>query len=153
MKQRCDMKSHVNIGVKLMLGFNRKLVELENAGNTIKVGLVGAGQMGRGMVSQIEGMKGMQVVAVADLNIDHVTAAFLTAGKDNNEIVVTDDLKTAANGLQNEKVVATTLSSILTKLPTIDVIVDATGIPNVGADVALQAILNKKHIVMLNVET
>ena len=36
-----------------MIGINRKLQALEKEGRYIKVGLVGAGQMGRGMIAQI----------------------------------------------------------------------------------------------------
>ena len=35
----------------------------------------------------------------------------------------------------------------------VDVVVEATGIVEVGARVAYEAILNGKHVVMLNVET
>src|SRR5699024_2826367 len=36
--------------------------------------------------------------------------------------------------------------------PEVDVVVDATGVPNMGAEIAWDTILNNKHIVMLNVE-
>jgi predicted homoserine dehydrogenase-like protein len=42
---------------------------------------------------------------------------------------------------------------LLLSLPNVDVIVDATGVPSVGAEIAWKSILNKKHIVILNVET
>ena len=66
-----------------MLGINRKLEELEKKGEIIKVGLVGAGQMGRGMVSQIENMSGMRVVLTADIQLDNVVNAYLKAGVEN----------------------------------------------------------------------
>lgn len=136
-----------------MLGLNRKLVELEKTGDSIKVALVGAGQMGRGMVAQIEGMKGMDVVAIADIHVENAHLAFVNAGKSEGIIVKTDDLNIANNALSEKKVIATSDSNIVTALDEIDVVVDATGIPDVGANVALQSILNNKHIVMLNVET
>src|SRR5690625_614420 len=136
-----------------MLGMNRKLASIRHEGKAINVGLVGAGQMGRGMVSQIEGMKGMKVVAVADINIDHVFSAYISAGKSEHDIVKVKDLSSANTAIAKSKVIATTNSSIITTIPDIDVVVDATGIPNIGANIALQSILNNKHIVMLNVET
>lgn len=136
-----------------MLGINRKLTELQKQGKAINVGLIGAGQMGRGMVSQIEGMKGMQVVSVADINITNAVSAFVTAGKSPDEIVEVSDMIAANKALENQKVVATSDFNIVTAIQEVDVIVDATGIPDVGAAVALQSILNNKHIVMLNVET
>lgn len=136
-----------------MLGLNRKLQALQDEGKTIKVGLVGAGQMGRGMVAQIEGMKGMEVVAIADINIDNVHDAFIKAGKTPKVIAEESELNKANDALDKGKVIATSDSSIVTALEKVDVIVDATGIPDVGANVALQSILNNKDIVMLNVET
>lgn len=135
-----------------MLGINRKLQELENEGKYIKVGLVGAGQMGRGMVSQIESMQGMRVVVTADIFIDNVTSAYTKAGVNEEDIAVTDSLAEADAALKANKVVATTSSKLVTALADVDVVVDATGVPNIGAQLAWDSILNKKHIVMLNVE-
>lgn len=136
-----------------MLGVNRKLAELDNEGKFIKVGLIGAGQMGRGMVSQIEGMKGMRVVAVADIYLPNVELAFQLAGIESERIVSVDNVEQANKAFAEDKVIAATQSEIITMMDQIDVIVDATGVPDVGANVAFQAILNKKHVVMLNVET
>lgn len=135
-----------------MLGINRKLEELEQRGQVIKVGLVGAGQMGRGMISQIENMAGMRVVITADIQIDNVTNAYVKSGIETGNIVETNDAQEAAQAVQSGKVVATTDAQLVTSLPEVDVIVDATGVPNIGAKIAWDAILNKKHIVMLNVE-
>jgi predicted homoserine dehydrogenase-like protein len=135
-----------------MLGINRKLQELEDAGKQIRVGLIGAGQMGRGMVSQIESMQGMRVVITADIFIDNVVSAYTKAGVNVEDIVVTDSETQAEAALNENKVVATTKSKLVTSLADVDVVVDATGVPNIGAQIAWDSILNKKHIVMLNVE-
>jgi predicted homoserine dehydrogenase-like protein len=135
-----------------MLGINRKLEELEHTGNIIKVGLVGAGQMGRGMISQIESMAGMRVVITADIQIDNVTSAYVKSGVDATQIIVTDEEKKAASAVRAGKVVATTDAGLVTSLQEVDVVVDATGVPNIGAKIAWDTILNQKHIVMLNVE-
>ncbi|MFB1083090.1 NAD(P)H-dependent oxidoreductase [Jeotgalibacillus sp. JSM ZJ347] len=135
-----------------MLGINRKLEELEKAGGQIKVGLVGAGQMGRGMVSQIESMSGMRVVMTADIQIDHVVNAYVKSGVQDTDIVKTNVLEEADEAIRSGKVAATTDAQLVTSSTEVDVIVDATGVPDIGAKIAWDAILNKKHIVMLNVE-
>lgn len=135
-----------------MLGINRKLQKLENEGSYIKVGLIGAGQMGRGMISQIEGMKGMRVVITADLMVENVENAYKHAGIDPENIVVTTDAAEAGEAVASDKVVATTDMKLVTSLTDVDVVVDATGVPNIGAEIAWDTILNRKHIVMLNVE-
>ncbi|MGK7378315.1 NAD(P)H-dependent oxidoreductase [Planococcus sp. 1R117A] len=135
-----------------MLGINRKLEELEKSGTIIKVGLVGAGQMGRGMVSQIENMAGMRVVVTADIQIDNVKNAYSKSGVASSDIVETNNEEEAAEAVKAGKVVATTDAQLVTSLSEVDVVVDATGVPDIGAKIAWDAILNKKHIVMLNVE-
>ncbi|MGJ7919024.1 NAD(P)H-dependent oxidoreductase [Neobacillus sp. LXY-4] len=135
-----------------MLGINRKLEQLEKEGKIIKVGLVGAGQMGRGMVSQIENMNGMRVVITADIKVENVTNAYLKAGVREEDIVVTNSPVEASQAIQANKVVATSDSRLVTSIEEVEVVVDATGVPNIGAKIAWDSILNKKHIVMLNVE-
>lgn len=136
-----------------MLGINRKLEELQRNGQIIKVGLVGAGQMGRGMISQIESMVGMRVVITGDINIDNVTNAYIKSGVAPTDIIETNEEKAASSAVNVGKVVATSDAELVTSLPEVDVVVDATGVPNIGAQIAWNAIQNKKHIVMLNVET
>lgn len=135
-----------------MLNLNRKLEKLENEGSYIKVGLVGAGQMGRGMISQIESMKGMRVVITSDLVIENVTNAYKHAGIDAANIEKTADKEAASKAIQEDRVVATQNIKLVTSLPEVDVVVDATGIPNTGAEIAWDSILNNKHIIMLNAE-
>ncbi len=135
-----------------MLGINRKLEELERNGEIIKVGVVGAGQMGRGMISQIESMAGMRVVATADIQIGNVTNAYVKSGVSADDVVETNSVQQAAAAVKEGKVVATTDAQLVTSLSEVDVVVDATGVPDIGAKIAWDAILNRKHIVMLNVE-
>ncbi|MED4779831.1 NAD(P)-dependent oxidoreductase [Brevibacillus choshinensis] len=135
-----------------MLGFNRRLAALEKEGGCIRVGLVGAGQMGRGLISQIEGMKGMSVVITADLFPENVKAAYRKAGVPDNRITETQDLDKADKAIGSGHSVVTTEAELIPQLTNVDVIVDATGMPEIGAKVAWEAIRHKKHIVMLNVE-
>ncbi|MUG72356.1 NAD(P)H-dependent oxidoreductase [Paenibacillus validus] len=135
------------------MNMNKKLLELERKGGLIRVGLIGAGQMGRGMISQIESMKGMRVVATADIRVEQAQNAYLFAGVRAEHIVQTRELEQAERAIDQRSVVVTDDMHMLLALPNVDVIVDATGVPSVGAEIAWKAILNKKHIVMLNVET
>lgn len=135
-----------------MLGVNRELVELEKSGKEIRVGLVGAGQMGRGMISQIESMKGMRVAATSDINLDNVKHAYSIAGINDADVAVPENIGEADQALDEGKYLALTDTDLLCEVKGLDVIVDATGVPEVGALVAVKAIENKKHIVMLNVE-
>jgi predicted homoserine dehydrogenase-like protein len=137
----------------VIMPINHKLEALQKAGHSIRVGLIGAGQMGRGMISQITAMKGMQVVATADIRAENAINAYLNAGYKESKIVNTNSIEKAELAINRGEVVVTSDFQLVLQLPSVDVIVDATGIPNLGAEIAWKSILSKKHIVMLNVET
>lgn len=136
-----------------MLGLNTKLKQLEESGKRIRMGLIGAGQMGKGMVSQVTLMKGITPAFVADINIENAIDAYIQSGISREDIAVVNKLSDANSALESGKFVVTQDADLPAKTNIIDVVVDATGVPEVGAKVAMDAILNKKHIVMLNVET
>lgn len=137
-----------------MINMMSKLQQRENEDNPIKASIVGAGQMGRGMAAQMTTMVGMEPAVVVDINLDNAKKAFLDSGYEEGvDFVFTDDLDEANKILEEGKFVVTTNNEIATKADVIDCAVDATGVPEVGAKVAIDAIDAGKHIVMLNVET
>ncbi|HEX4992491.1 MAG TPA: Gfo/Idh/MocA family oxidoreductase, partial [Rubrobacteraceae bacterium] len=125
------------------MSLRNKLEGLSQAGTPIRVGLVGAGQMGRGFVAQVSGIPGMEVVAAADVDAERALTAFREAGGKPVE---------GLNG-SPERPAVTTDAVELARSESVDVVVEATGVPEVGARVAYEAIHNGKHVVMLNVET
>ena len=76
-----------------MYRLNKKLAELEQKGEQIKVALVGAGHMGNGMVSQMTRMKGIEATVVVDINIELAKKALLDAGINENKIVEVSTLE------------------------------------------------------------
>lgn len=118
----------------------------------IRVGLVGAGQMGTGLMSQMEKMNGMKVMAVADILPGRPAAAYVEAGVAAGQVHETDDPVRAARILQEGGRVATTSSGILAQINNIDLVVECTGVPEVGAAVCYDAIMAGKNIVNMNVE-
>src|ERR1700761_6103517 len=120
--------------------------------NPIQVGFVGAGRMGTGAISQIGLMKGIRTAVIADVQTERVVRAFELCGHRREDVVITDRVGAAADAIRALRPVATQNSDMLAELD-IDAIVESTGSPEVGAKVALRAILARKHIIMLNVET
>ena len=136
-----------------MIGLHRKLEQLENAGTPIMVGVVGAGQMGRGLVSQISMMKGMRPAVMADRTPDKVKRAFNNAGYvEGRDFETAETIAQADKIIRSGKLVATSNTELAVKCAAVQCVVDATGNPESGAVIAAKAIENKKHIVMLNVE-
>lgn len=136
-----------------MLNMDKKLQKREEEGKIIKTGIVGAGQMGRGMVTQMALMKGIMPAIVSDIQIENAVNAFKYAGIDDTDIAEAETLEKANALMEQGKFVATHNSDIIAQANLVECVIDATGVPDVGAKVATDAITNKKHVVMLNVET
>jgi len=134
-----------------MYEIDSKLDELEKRGNPIKVGLIGAGQMGSEIITQLEKVKGIRIVSVIDISPEKALAGYRYL-KNNVEIVKTDDPKEAEKAISSGKKIASTNYKLATSLSQIEVVIEATGSIEVGTMVALDAINNKKHIVMMSVE-
>lgn len=134
-----------------MYEIDTKLEELEKAGMSIRVGLIGAGQMGKDIVAQIESMKGISCDIVVDIETDIARDAYAQACC-KAEVVSADTLEEAEEALAAGKKVVTTDYRIAVRCSSVTNIIDATGSPEMGARVTMECIFYKKHIVMMNVE-
>jgi predicted homoserine dehydrogenase-like protein len=133
------------------LAYRERLLERERTtGRPVRVGLVGAGQMGRGFVAQVRRISGMEVVAVADLDLQRATGALHAAGIEH--VATGDDLDELTSVVADGGTVAVTDHTLATALP-VDMVIDATGVPEIGAEVALRSLLAGRHVGLLNVET
>ena len=135
-----------------MLSMNKKLIELSKEDKDIKVAIVGAGKMGKGLVNQMSRIKGMIPALVINRNGEKAINALLSAGIRREDIIVSNSLNEINYSLEKGKYVVSEDINIAGGANQIDAIVDATGVPEVGAKVSLDAINNRKHIIMLNVE-
>ena len=125
--------------------------EKEN-GYPIRVGLVGAGQMGTGLISQMDLMDGMEATAVTDVIAGRSYQAFLEADVNPDIVKAAKDAKEANDLISKGFRAALESTDELLKIDNLDVIVESTGIPEVGAIVCMKAIEAGKHIVNMNVE-
>jgi predicted homoserine dehydrogenase-like protein len=133
---------------------DRLINKEKERGFPIRVGLVGAGQMGTGLISQIEKMQGMRVVAVADAIPNRAQSAYKEASVDPSIVVVEEnDPDKAGKLIENGKRIACHSADLVVSIPQVDVIVESTGVPEVGAMVCHKAILGHKHVVNMNVES
>lgn len=128
---------------------DRLLTRERELGRPVRVGLVGAGQMGLGFVVQASRIGGMEVVAIADIAPERGVRAFAQAGRD--EVTTSADPGELSAVIESGGVVVVEDATTLTRLP-LDILVDASGVPEVGARVAFAGLLAGKDIAMLNVE-
>lgn len=121
---------------------------LSRRDDPIRMGLVGVGQMGKGIVAQSFHLAGVTISALADVDPDRSTAALARQGI---APVVTDDPDDAAAAVLDGGTVATGDAEMLPHLP-LDVVVEATGVPDVGVRVAVACAAAKRHLISMNVE-
>lgn len=136
-----------------MLNMDKKLAKREEEGKIIRAGIVGAGQMGRGMVTQMALMKGIMPAIVSDIKMDNVINAFHYAGISDEDIAVAKTLEEANRYMEQGKYVATENADFISHANLVEVAIDVTGVPEVGVKIAIDAMNNKKHVVMMDVET
>ncbi|NOZ27064.1 MAG: hypothetical protein GXP39_03295 [Chloroflexi bacterium] len=128
------------------------LQEREARGDPIRVGLVGCGQMGSGMAHVTHQMAGMETVAFADIDIDRPLQTLRSMGLSESQVCVTNRLGGAEDALREGKYLVTEDALLLTRLEGLHAVVEATGLAEVGAQVAWNGIMSRKTVVMLNVE-
>ena len=124
------------------------LLERESAGRPVTVGLIGAGKFGTMFLSQARLTKGLHVAGVADLNVQRARSQLATAGWPAEQF----SASTLGDAIKQRRTHVTPDAEALIAHPGIEVIVEATGIPEAGIKHALKAIEHGKHIVMVNVE-
>jgi predicted homoserine dehydrogenase-like protein len=131
----------------------RLIARQDEVGRPVRVALVGAGQMGLGLAAQIHRMAGIQLSVVADVDPARAETAFDQDGVPN-VLVDTGSLPddTVRAAVTDGRPVALRGADSVPSLP-VDVVVDATGVPDVGAELTLASLLNGKDVVGLNVES
>jgi predicted homoserine dehydrogenase-like protein len=133
----------------LQVGLAAELQAYADKNGPVTVGLAGSGQMGTDMVVQLTLMPGVRLGALSELNVAGAEAALRMAG---TEFMHASGLNDIDRAIEGGKVALTQDYKALCASGRIDVIIDATGNPNVGTLIALEAFRNGKHVVMLNVE-
>ncbi|MDP8978656.1 MAG: oxidoreductase [Actinomycetota bacterium] len=131
-----------------MTSYTERLADLERErGRPVRVGLVGAGQMGRGLAVQVGRLPGMRLAAAFDVDEDRARHAIRLAGEDEPESHAGRATRAVAEG----RPVALPDAGAATELD-LDVVLEATGVPGVVASVASRCLLAGLHYVTLNAE-
>lgn len=125
---------------------------LDEAGRPIRIGLIGSGEMGTDIVTQCRQMTGIAVAAIAEINLDAAKKALRIAGLPEDGHATAETSTSCDTALESGKVAITQDAQLVCASPHIDVVIDATGKPAVGAEIGLAAMEHGKHLVMMNVE-
>jgi predicted homoserine dehydrogenase-like protein len=134
-----------------MILVDTALEKCEREGKPIRVGLIGAGYMGRGIALQfLTPLAGMRLVAIANRTHSDAERAYLQAGIDSVKTVGT--VAQLESAIDRGQFAITENAVLLCEAGNIDVVIEATGEIEFGAHVVLKAIENGKHVVLMNAE-
>ena len=134
-----------------MIIVDRALQHRADRDNPIRVAVIGAGFMARGLVNQVRhSVPGMDISVVVARRPDQARAAYAYAGADEVAMVSTTAQLDAAIAAGRPAV--TDDHSIVARSGAIDAVVEATGAVQYGAEVTLDMVQAGKHVILMNAE-
>jgi predicted homoserine dehydrogenase-like protein len=127
------------------------LQKREQEKNPIRVAMVGAGFMGRGIALQIAtAVRGMRLVAIANQHVDGARRAYVEAGI--GSACEVRDVRELEEAVERGQCAITTDPFLLCEASNIEAVIEVTGTIEYAAHVVLRAIQNRKHVIMMNAE-
>jgi len=130
---------------------DRALQERAERGEPIRVAMVGAGFMARGIANQIiNSTPGMRLVAIANRHIDTARRAYVEAGVEQPTVIKNGaDLDAA---IEAGQAAITDDPMALCEASGVEALIEVTGTIEHAAEVVLAAIAGRKHVVLMNAE-
>jgi predicted homoserine dehydrogenase-like protein len=134
------------------VGLTERLRAREQAGAPVRVGVIGAGRFGTMVICTLAAMRGMRPAVVADIDGARALQALAAAGFASDGVVRAGTAAQATAAISRDLPALTDDPDVLIHSG-IDVVVEATGVPDVAARHATEAFRWGKHVVMVSVET
>jgi predicted homoserine dehydrogenase-like protein len=134
-----------------MIIVDTELKKRETAGKPLRVGMIGAGFMGRGLANQIINYTpGMTLAAISNRTVKNARQVYEDAGCD--DVVEVTHLGAFEDAVRQQRPVVTGNPDLLCESEQIDILVEATGQVEFGAQVTMKAIACGKDMVLMNAE-
>lgn len=134
-----------------MILVDNALSKREKDKNPIKVGVIGAGEMAKGLVNQItRHTPGMKVIGVFNRSLTRPKEIYKIAGITNYRVV--ESLSEFEVAMHEQIPIVTQNIDILIEGDGIDILVDMTGSIEFSAKLTIDAINNNKDILSFNAE-
>ncbi|MCA1326377.1 NAD(P)H-dependent oxidoreductase [Herbaspirillum sp. alder98] len=125
--------------------------DLQN--RTIRIALTGAnGGFGRSLLVQCRHIKAIQIAALCDLDLDATRTVLLSLGYPAENLVTCNDAH-AVQAANAQGRIALVSDYRLLDAATLDIVVEATGNPDISAQIAVNAIRRGVHVAMVSKET
>ncbi|PYE86276.1 NAD(P)H-dependent oxidoreductase [Phyllobacterium leguminum] len=135
-----------------LTGLARDMQARADSGKPIRIGLIGAGEMGTDVVSRVAHMPGIEIGAISELRVPNATKAVDIAYQEKGHAREISTASGLTEAMESGKIAVTDNADLILQNDLIDVVIDATGVPAVGAEIGLRAMEHGKHLVMMNVE-
>jgi predicted homoserine dehydrogenase-like protein len=132
-----------------LTGFAR---ELSDRAKPVRIGLIGSGEMGTDIVSRTAMMDGVDVAAIAEIRPKAAHEAVATAYGETGHSRDASSTDALNRVIEDGHIAIVSDALLMFESGLIDVVIDATGVPAVGAELGLAAMERGKHLVMMNVE-
>jgi predicted homoserine dehydrogenase-like protein len=130
---------------------DRALEKRQSEDNPVRVAMIGAGFMGRGIALQIQkNVRGIELVAIANRHLSAARRAYQKAGIDDCQVVETKTQIEEA--IVQRRYAVTEDAHLVCRAEQIDAIIEVTGAVEFGAKIALEAIDHGKHVILMNAE-
>lgn len=135
-----------------MIIVDKALERLEAQGKPIRIGLVGAGYMGRGIAQQFLNppLVGMKLVAVCNRTLSRARQAYQESGIEGPEVC--ESVSQLDEAIASNRPAITDDATLLCRADGIDVLIEVTGTIESSAAVVVDAIAHGKHIILMNAE-
>lgn len=134
-----------------MIVVDRALRARAEDGDPIRVGMVGAGFLGRALARHItRSVPGIELAAVSNRTLARAEELCAEGGIDEVELV--DAITPLEEAVARGKCAVTDDASLVARAEGIDVLVEVTGTVEFAANVVLDAIEHGKHVVLVNAE-
>lgn len=134
-----------------MVIIDKALEKRQAEGNPIRVAMVGAGFMARGIALQILNyVPGMSLVAIANRHLDKATKVYHDAGVETVLPVETENQ--LEDAISRGLYAVTEDPLLLARASNIDAVLEVTGSLEFGVRAVLEAIQHGKHVIMMNAE-
>lgn len=134
-----------------MVIIDTALKQRELAGNPIRVAMVGAGFMARGIALQImQSVPGMHLVAIANRHLEGAIRAYQEAGV--HDVTMVETVSELEHAIALGRPAVTEDGLLLSRVPGVDAIIEVTGTVEYAAEIVLFAIEHRKHVILMNAE-
>ena len=125
--------------------------KLRTLDEPIRVGFIGVGIFGSQVIQAIANTPGMDTVAIADIDTEKAITCFKRTGVDRSAITLADSANEVDATVDAGERAVTDVGMNVVEAD-VDVVLDATGNPDVGARHAFASLMSGKHFVNVSVE-